>query len=111
MYDAVCVCVCTCVSAATGKSTFLRILQESTPSYHVVSEPLTRWQNVEANQVCMCVCVWCVSVCVCECVCVSVCECVCVCVCVCRSPAPSSVVVICWICSTKTPRDGPTPSR
>jgi deoxyadenosine/deoxycytidine kinase len=36
---------------ATGKSTFLRILEKSTPSYHVVSEPLTRWQNVDSDQV------------------------------------------------------------
>ena len=40
-----------CVSAATGKSTFLRILEESSPSYHVISEPLTRWQSVEGDQV------------------------------------------------------------
>ena len=39
------------VSAATGKSTFLRILEKSSPSYHVISEPLTRWQSVEGDQV------------------------------------------------------------
>lgn len=38
-------------SAATGKTTFLRLLQESNSSYHVVSEPLTKWQNVEDPQV------------------------------------------------------------
>ena len=47
-----------CASVATGKSTFLRILEKSTPSYHVVSEPLTRWQNVDSDQVvCACACV------------------------------------------------------
>lgn len=34
---------------ATGKSTFIRFLEQHSPSYHVVSEPLTKWQNVSSN--------------------------------------------------------------
>ena len=42
---------CHVVSAATGKTTFLRLLEEKSPSYHVVSEPLSKWQSVEDTQV------------------------------------------------------------
>ncbi|CAI7993436.1 Deoxycytidine kinase 2 [Geodia barretti] len=33
---------------AAGKSTFLRLLKESSPAYHVISEPITKWQNVDS---------------------------------------------------------------
>ncbi len=42
---------CTHLCTAVGKSTFLRILERASPSYNVVSEPLTRWQNVTDDEV------------------------------------------------------------
>ena len=39
-----------CPPPAAGKSTFLRLLQEHGPSYRVISEPLTRWQNVPSDE-------------------------------------------------------------
>ena len=44
-----CVILCLCMFVAAGKSTFLRLLEESTPKYRVVSEPLTRWCNVPCD--------------------------------------------------------------
>ena len=38
------------VSPATGKSTFLRILSESNPSYHTINEPLTKWTNLPPGE-------------------------------------------------------------
>ena len=35
---------------AAGKSTFLRLLEESNPAYRVVSEPLTRWLNIPSSE-------------------------------------------------------------
>ena len=37
-------------TAAAGKSTFIRLLEESSPSYRVISEPLTRWLNVPQEE-------------------------------------------------------------
>ena len=34
---------------AAGKSTFLRLLEEASPAYSIVSEPLTRWTNVPGD--------------------------------------------------------------
>ena len=36
--------------AAAGKSTFIRLLEESSPNYRVISEPLTRWLNVPQEE-------------------------------------------------------------
>ena len=38
------------IFAAAGKSTFIRLLEESSPSYRVISEPLTRWLNVPQDE-------------------------------------------------------------
>lgn len=45
-------------SAAAGKSTFLRLLEELNPAYRVVAEPLTKWLKVpaEGEVGCACVC-------------------------------------------------------
>ena len=37
------------LSVAAGKSTFLRLLRESSPAYHVISEPITKWQSVDSE--------------------------------------------------------------
>ena len=37
------------LTVAAGKSTFLKILGESNPGYHIVSEPLSKWLNVPTD--------------------------------------------------------------
>ena len=37
-------------SLAAGKTTFLELLKEAHPKYHIVSEPLVRWQNVPEEE-------------------------------------------------------------
>ena len=41
------------LNSATGKSTFLRILEEHSPDYCCLPEPISRWTNVpEEKEVC-----------------------------------------------------------
>ena len=90
-------------SLATGKSTFLRILQESSPSYHMRSEPLTRWLSVgTGGEVRSGSDIWLTAVLPCE------TRHVTWYVPSCRKQPPSSSVATSWTCSIRSPPGGHT---